>query len=212
MKSLKNNYLKKWEISILLALCVTLCAGTWAQARSAALSEGLVRLHVIAASDSESEQAVKLEVRDAVLAYLAPALDGARSAREASEIVTSELSGVRSAALSASQGREVTVTLSEEYYPTREYEGFTLPAGRYRSLRVVLGEGGGHNWWCVVFPPLCLSAAGAEEALDAMTDEDASLIAGEGEGVVFRFRLVELWGELMARFDGKSSIDKKPAR
>lgn len=182
---------------MLLALCITLCAGVWASARSAALSGSLVRLHVVAVSDDAEEQAIKLRVRDSVLAYLEPRLEGVQDAAGARELIGSELDGIRSAAETAAEGREVSVTLGREYYPTRDYGTFALPAGSYESLRVVLGEGRGHNWWCVVFPPLCLSAAETESALEALGGDSAQLLSGEGEGVVFKFRLLELWGELM---------------
>lgn len=194
---MKTQLLKKWEISMLLALCITLCAGTWASARSEALSDALVRLHVIAVSDEAEEQEIKLRVRDSVLAYLEPRLEGADDAAEARELISAELDGIKAAAETAAEGREVSVTLSREYYPTRDYGSFALPAGSYESLRVVLGEGEGHNWWCVVFPPLCLSAAEAENALETLGGDSAQLLSGEGEGVVFKFRLLELWGELM---------------
>lgn len=194
---MKAQMLKKWEISMLLALCITLCAGTWASARSEALSDALVRLHVIAVSDEAEEQEIKLRVRDSVLAYLEPRLEGADDAAEARELISAELDGIKAAAETAAEGREVSVTLSREYYPTRDYGSFALPAGSYESLRVVLGEGEGHNWWCVVFPPLCLSAAEAENALETLGGDSAQLLSGEGEGVVFKFRLLELWGELM---------------
>lgn len=175
---------------MLLALCITLCAGVWASARSAALSGSLVRLHVVAVSDDAEEQAIKLRVRDSVLAYLEPRLEGVQDAAGARELIGS-------AAETAAEGREVSVTLGREYYPTRDYGTFALPAGSYESLRVVLGEGRGHNWWCVVFPPLCLSAAETESALETLGGDSAQLLSGEGEGVVFKFRLLELWGELM---------------
>ena len=194
---MKTQLLKKWEISMLLALCITLCAGTWASARSEALSDALVRLHVIAVSDEAEEQEIKLRVRDSVLAYLEPRLEGADDAAEARELISAELDGIKAAAETAAEGREVSVTLGREYYPTRDYGTFALPAGSYESLRVVLGEGEGHNWWCVVFPPLCLSAAEAENALETLGGDSAQLLSGEGEGVVFKFRLLELWGELM---------------
>lgn len=194
---MKTQMLKKWEISMLLALCITLCAGTWASARSEALSDALVRLHVIAVSDEAEEQEIKLRVRDSVLAYLEPRLEGADDTSAARELISSELDGIKAAAETAAEGRKVSVTLSREYYPTRDYGSFALPAGSYESLRVVLGEGEGHNWWCVVFPPLCLSAAEAENALETLGGDSAQLLSGEGEGVVFKFRLLELWGELM---------------
>lgn len=88
------------------------------------------------------------------------------------------------------------ITLGSEYYPTREYESFSLPAGQYSSLRVIIGEGQGHNWWCVVFPPLCVSATEQNRALDAMSEPERALIT-EANGYELRFRIVELWGELM---------------
>lgn len=194
---MKTRFLKNWELSMLLALCVTLLFGLWASARSRALSEGLIRLHVLAVSDDENEQHIKLAVRDSVLAYLEPQLDAAPDVTAARGIISAGLDGIRSAAEAAAEGRPVTVTLSREYYPTRDYGSFALPAGSYESLRVVLGEGEGHNWWCVVFPPLCLSAAEAGDALEALGGDSARLLTGEGEGVVFKFRLLELWGELM---------------
>ncbi len=189
--------LRKWEIALLLALCFTLLAGTWAGAASSRVSEGLVRLHVIAASDDATEQAIKLDVRDAVLSYLEPKLASAADIAGAEALIEANLDGIAAAAESAAQGREVNVTLGEEYYPTREYDTFSLPAGRYRSLRVTLGEGAGHNWWCVVFPPLCLTAAESEAAFEELDGETRAIISSDGGGVQFKFRLLELWGELM---------------
>ena len=189
--------LRKWEIALLLALCFTLLAGTWAGAASSRVSEGLVRLHVIAASDDATEQAIKLDVRDAVLSYLEPKLASAADIAGAEALIEANLDGIAAAAESAAQGREVNVTLVEEYYPTREYGTFSLPAGRYQSLRVTLGEGAGHNWWCVVFPPLCLTAAESEAAFEELDGETRAIISSDGGGVQFKFRLLELWGELM---------------
>ena len=189
--------LRKWEIALLLALCFTLLTGTWAGAASSRVSEGLVRLHVIAASDDATEQAIKLDVRDAVLSYLEPKLDSAADIAGAEALIEANLEGIAAAAESAAQGREVNVTLGEEYYPTREYDTFSLPAGRYQSLRVTLGEGAGHNWWCVVFPPLCLTAAESEAAFEELDGETRAIISSDGGGVQFKFRLLELWGELM---------------
>lgn len=186
--------LRKWEIALLLALCFTLLAGTWAGAASSRVSEGLVRLHVIAASDDATEQAIKLDVRDAVLSYLEPKLDSAADIAGAEALIEANLDGIAAAAESAAQGREVNVTLGEEYYPTREYDTFSLPAGRYQSLRVTLGEGAGHNWWCVVFPPLCQSSAEeVRPVLAALGEEDAALLTGESEGYVIKFKAMELW-------------------
>lgn len=193
---MKEYKLKTWELAALCALCVSLCVGTWAQGRQRDISSSLVRLHVIAASDETAEQELKLRVRDNVLEYLTPVLDKAESPEEAQRIINGELTSIKTAAEACAGGRSVSVTLGQEYYPTREYEGFTLPAGQYQSLRVILGEGKGHNWWCVVFPPLCVSAAEQNKALDAMSEPERGLIT-EADGYELRFRIVELWGELM---------------
>ena len=186
---------RPWETAALLSLCLTLLWGCWANARQRSIASGLVRLHVIAASDEAEEQALKLRVRDAVLAWLRPRLAGAGSAAEAEEILLRELPGIREAALAASEGRPVTVSLGPEDYPLRRYGGFSLPAGRYESLRVVLGDGKGHNWWCVIFPTLCLDAAETGALREQLPGEDYALVTGES-GFRLRFRLVELWGEL----------------
>ena len=188
--------LKKFELSLLIALCFSLCLGTWAQARQNDISGSLVRLHVLAVSDDETEQRIKLRVRDAVLEYISPLLEDAESSEDAKRIISAHANGIRAAAEKASQGRRVTVTLGEEYYPTRDYEGFALPAGKYDSLRVILGEGNGHNWWCVVFPPLCVSAAEQEKALETMKDDVRGIVA-DSDGYTVKFRIVELWNELI---------------
>jgi len=193
---MKEYKLKIWETAALCALCVTLCVCAWAQGRQQDISSSLVRLHVIAASDETAEQELKLRVRDNVLEYLTPVLDKVESPEEAQRIINGELTSIKAAAEACAGGRSVSVTLGQEYYPTREYEGFTLPAGQYQSLRVILGEGKGHNWWCVVFPPLCVSAAEQNKALDAMSEPERGLIT-EADGYELRFRIVELWGELM---------------
>ena len=193
-----NRKFRLWESALLIALCASLCAGTWAQARQASIRAGLVRLHVVAVSDEEEEQAIKLRVRDAVLDYLSPLLEEADDAGEAKAIMEENLRGLALAAQSAAEGRPLSVSLRREGFPTRTYEGFSLPAGEYDSLRVVLGEGQGHNWWCVVFPPLCLTAAQAEQLQQVMNEDEVKLIT-EAEGYELRFKIVELWGELMQR-------------
>ena len=197
-----NKKLRLWELSLLAALCLSLCAGLWAQNRQSAVSAQLLRLHVLAVDDTEQEQAVKLRVRDAVLAYLQPELEGAADRDEARERILARLNEIAQAAAAASEGRAVTVTLGRESYPLRRYEGFALPAGEYESLRVTLGEGRGHNWWCVVFPPVCLSAAETEKLQSVMSREDYALIT-EAEGYEYRFRVVELWGELLRWLQGE---------
>jgi len=195
-----NKRMKIWETAALMALCAALCMGTWAQGKQTSISSRLVRLHVVAVSDDRTEQEIKLRVRDAVLEYLEPVLSGVDGQADAKSIIESHLEGISEAARSASEGRAVTVSLSRENYPTKEYAGFALPAGEYDSLRVILGDGEGQNWWCVVFPPLCLTAADAQQLKSVMGMENYSIVC-EDEGYVLRFKLVELWGQLCGLID-----------
>lgn len=123
----------------------------------------VIRLHVIAASDSDEDQRLKLCVRDAVLDAIENAVGETDSYEESYEIIEGmkdELAETASKAL-MEEGCEdaVQVEFTPENYPVREYDGYTLPAGRYQSLRIVIGEGEGHNWWCVLFPSVCRSKA-----------------------------------------------------
>ncbi len=183
--------IRPWEAAALLALCVFLLSGLWAGRTQRELAGGLVRLHVIANSDSDADQAEKLAMRDKVLALLSPLLAECESREEAVDIILGHKSDLEALG-------DVAVTLGTEYYPTRDYDTFSLPAGEYLSLRVVLGAGQGHNWWCVVFPPLCAEAL-AEPAADAFSilDEDQEeLITRSGTDYELRFRLVEWWERL----------------
>ena len=191
--------LRIWESAALISLCITLLTALWAQGQQAAISGKLIRLHVVAVNNEPAEQGLKLRVRDSVLAYISPKLEGAESPQEAESIVCRELKGIASAAAAAAEGRKVTVSLAEESYPTKSYRGFSLPAGRYRSLKIVLGEGRGENWWCVVFPPVCLCASQAEELL-AVLGEDGKALVCDSENHEFRFKILELWGEFTEKF------------
>ena len=137
----------------------------------------VVRLHVLANSDTEEDQALKLIVRDTVLAAAAPYLEGCATQAEAIDALTAHLSDLETAAAETitAEGYDypVTVLLGTEDYPTRTYEACAFPAGTYVSLRVLIGDAEGQNWWCCLFPPLCLSAATAKQ-----DNEDAFIQVG----------------------------------
>lgn len=195
-----RNRLYPFELALLLSLCVTLLVGVRVGAEQRALADKVVRLHVLAVSDSEEDQAVKLRVRDAVLARLEPALEQAESAAEAAAMLEKLLPELERLARWVSGEGQVHVTLGRENYPTRRYGDFALPAGEYTSLRIELGAAEGQNWWCVVYPPLCTgSAVETVRETAALEEEELRLITGDGEGYVIRFRLMELWGELVGK-------------
>ena len=176
----------------------------------AAVYDGVLRLHVIAASDSTEDQAIKYAVRDALLEVSAPILAGCSSRDEAEARMRESADLLRATAeqtVAAHGGRDrAEVLLGLEQYPTRTYSAAALPAGEYLSLRVVLGEGEGQNWWCVLFPPLCLDAATADEAeavciAAGLTPEQYRIITGDDGSVRYRvkFKLLEFLGELFVR-------------
>lgn len=126
------------------------------------LSNNIVRLHVVANSDSKYDQSVKLKVRDAVIACLQDPLEDMQSASEAKKYISDHLSVLETAAnsvlYSVGSTDRATVTLCKEEFQTRHYDTFSLPSGVYDSLRVTIGDGDGKNWWCVVFPKFCMQA------------------------------------------------------
>ncbi len=203
--SLSPSKLRLWEAALLLAFGLTLTVGVWACASESALAGRVLRLHVVANSDSDSDQARKLLVRDAVLAEAARLLDGVSDRGGAEAALAPHLDELAQAGMDAlaRTGRSdpVSVALSDQWFPTREYDGFSLPAGRYRALKVTIGEGKGRNWWCVVFPPLCLvsvSERSVESAAEGVLSEDqVALITGQDGGYVLKFRLIEWWQELL---------------
>lgn len=205
-----SSKLHLWEAALLLAFGLTLAAGAWASAGEAALAGQVLRLHVVANSDSDGDQALKLLVRDAVLARADGLLDGVSSRPEAEDVLSAHLDELTQAASEtlAAQGcgDGVSVSIADQWFPTKVYDGFSLPAGQYRALKVTIGAGRGRNWWCVVFPPLCLGSV-TEESVEAaagqaLSDDQIALITGQDGGYVLRFRLMELWGELLGRLDG----------
>ena len=164
------------------------------------LRENLLRLHVVGASDSEADQAVKLQVRDAVLASLEEGLKDMTDPQAAYDYVARMLPQVEQAAnrvlAAAGFSDTVQVSLTEEAFPTREYDTFSLPAGVYKALRVVIGAGEGKNWWCVVFPQMCMAPEGELAQTANMAGIDGELTkALEGEYEI-RFWLLEKLGEL----------------
>lgn len=163
------------------------------------LPRDVVRLHVVANSNGAEDQAVKLLVRDAVLEEAARWYQGAGSMEEASSQLCTHLQSIAGAARQVlgeqGVGYSATVQMTEMYFPTRDYGDFRLPAGRYRTLRVTLGEGAGKNWWCVVFPSLCLPAATQEEALLTLPEGERQVVEG-GRDVQVKLKAVELWESL----------------
>ena len=162
--------LRLWEAALFLAFGLTLTAGVWASASEAALAGQVLRLHVIANSDSEADQARKLLVRDAVLSRASQLLDGADDRQSAEAALAPHLDELAQAGADA------------------------------------LARPGTHNWWCVVFPPLCLASV-AEESVETaaegvLSENQVALITGRDGGYVLKFKLIEWWEELVKGLGG----------
>lgn len=208
MKTERAGKLKLVEITLLLFLAAFLASGAAALQTGQELSDKVVRLHVLANSDSEEDQALKLRVRDRILACTEPILTEAADRREAEALLQERLWELEEMAAGEIRANgydyDVTIKLEDTMFPTREYEGFTLPAGRYLALRAVIGAGEGQNWWCVVFPPLCAAAAAEvpEAALAAgLSSGQVGLITEENQSYVLKSKLVEFWRTLEATLE-----------
>lgn len=186
--------------SVILACC--LFCGFMPSESDFEIYENTVRLHVIANSDSEHDQSVKLFVRDRVLEELRILLADAEEQTDAVAVIEKNLEylrGVCNETLEA-LGEEPTAQLylKDEKYPTRHYENISLPAGVYRSLQIKIGKAEGKNWWCVLFPTLCTNAAKTEEALvktGFTSDQIGMLTNGESPKYKLKFKILEFFGE-----------------
>ena len=203
-----DRKLKTWEAALMFGVLIAVVAGSWLGREQQELADSVIRFHVIANSDSDEDQALKLAVRDRVLAQAEEIYPEGATLAEAQAALEGHLN------LLAAAGREVVeeqgydypvaAALEDCWFPTKEYEGFALPAGNYTALRVTIGEGKGQNWWCVAFPRLCLGAASetVDQALEAghFTPDQGALVTGDGEGYVLKFKAMEWLGELQGFF------------
>ncbi len=190
------------RVGLCLSIAVLIWCGSVIADRKT-LNEELIRLHVVANSDSEEDQAIKLRVRDAVVESLQSAMAGVGDIEEAKAYIADNLPKIQEIAnqvlTKAGVDADAVVTLGKECFDTRYYDTFTLPAGVYESLRITIGEGEGHNWWCVVFPSLCLPATSegfADVAAGAGFDDAlTATLKGESEYEI-RFFLLDKLGKL----------------
>ena len=191
--------MKKAVFFVLIIVCLGLLIGCSAMREEREIYDMTLRLHIPADSNDEADQAVKLKVRDAVLDLLEEPLSRCESKAESVKIIQDMSDIISETAnnvlLSNNFDYKATVTLTEEYYPRRSYEGFTLPAGTYTSLKIELGEAEGKNWWCVLFPQVCIGSAKPEETLAEVgfTANQIRLLTEQEETeYVVKFKIVEI--------------------
>ena len=203
-----KSALRRLELSLLLA--VVFCAAVSFLSFGGQCDEirrSVLRLHVLANSDADEDQALKLRVRDRLLEETGGLFASSGSLAEAQALAEKNIAELteiaRSEIRAAGYDYGVEARLEDCYFPTRVYGDVTLPAGNYRALRVVIGEGAGRNWWCVLFPPLCVSPASGRESLsmdDLLTPGQLSIV--EDGGYEVRFKAVEIFEAAKQRIRG----------
>jgi len=173
------------------------------------LHNELIRMHVVAASDSSEDQSIKLQVRDAIILSLQQAMEDATDIAQAKLYILEHLPQIEAAANAVLQelGSEdiAVVSFMEEAFPVREYDTFSLPSGVYESLRITIGEGEGENWWCVVFPSLCFQASSTDVedvAAGAGFSDELSNTVTRQEGYEIRFYFLDILGRIENFFFG----------
>ena len=197
---------KRFLLLIVLFLFYTfICAFSYASSVSSDIADNVFRLHIVANSDTDEDQNLKLIVRDNILNYMKEIASSVSSKEEAVEIITSHLDDFYNIAIdtirNAGYDYDVNLSVGQFDFPTKEYGDISLPAGIYDALRIEIGEAQGHNWWCVMFPTLCfvdVSSGSLDEGSkgvleDNLSDEEFSLISDDSADVKFKFKVVEFF-------------------
>ena len=195
---------KLFEISLLVGFLIAVVFSITSFAETCEEVRGdVLRLHVLANSDSEEDQQLKLKVRDALLRTGKNIFDGSLTRENAEEKIKEEKEILIETAEKVIEENgfdyDVKITVTEEFFTTRTYENVTLPAGKYMAVRVLIGESAGKNWWCVMFPPLCIPAAQPDINL-FFTEDEIKLVESDPKYEP-RFKIVEIYESLKNRFD-----------
>ena len=202
------SFSKKIKISICVSMIVAIIFSICSFAKtSQEIRSDVLRLHVIANSDSSVDQNLKIRLRDFLLEEGKSIFDGSVNVENAVKKIDPQIPALEKSAKEFIQTSgfdyDVKISLSREYFTTRTYETVTLPAGRYLALRVVIGAGEGHNWWCVMFPPMCVPAADKKDEIENVFTEDEIKLVESSPKYEIRFKVVEICEEI------KESLNEK---
>lgn len=184
-------------VPVFLAFILFICSFVPLITTGESISNKVLRLHIIANSDSDYDQNVKLKVRDEVLKLSGDMFADCKTLDDAKNVSQNNIDLIQSVAnktLSSLGCSEIaTVAVAKEYFSTRIYDDFTLPAGIYDSIKIVIGNGEGHNWWCVMFPQVCLSGC-TKDLEDDLTNEEIKMI--HSKDYIVKFKAVEIYEKL----------------
>lgn len=216
----RNNFILK--LLVCLALVVTTVSGfvfsSYSENMNKGLADNLIRLHVVANSDSTADQALKRDIRDVIIDYMEQHLKESKDIDHTKFIINQNLVAIEEIAKAEMQRQNkvypVKASLGSYSFPTKVYGDITLPAGKYEALKVVIGAGEGANWWCVLFPPLCfvdathgtVSEAVKKDLKDSLTAEEYRLITSADSDdeipIKIKFKIVEFFQDSKIKFTG----------
>lgn len=195
------TFAKKIKISIVFAIVISVVFSIYTFAKtSEKIRNDFIRLHVIANSDTDADQELKLQVRDFMLNEGSDIFDGTVNTTNVYEKIPERLPVLEEKTegyiKSLGYNYKVKITLEKEYFTTRTYSSATLPAGKYTALKVIIGEGEGRNWWCVMFPPMCISAADEQKVLNEYVSVSELKLISRNPQFEVRFKIVEIIEEI----------------
>ncbi len=202
---------------LILTTVITFAGERYSKGVTDQLSEHFIRFHLIANSDTIEDQQMKEHIKDLVLAYMSPLLKDSESIEQTRTIIIDETPNIEQIALEVIKkwGKEynVNVRLDKVDFPTKAYGDITLPAGEYEACRIIIGEGKGKNWWCVMFPPLCyvdvtsgivpsdqmdkLKASISEEEYELITKSTS--LSNKDMPIKFKFKIVEVFNQRQSK-------------
>lgn len=191
---------KRLRLSLLCGLiCAVFLSLTDFNASCEDLRQNVLRLHIIANSDSQEDQALKLKIRDRILEESGDIFALCQDVAQAVEVTENQLLRFQDIAneviAEENFGYTAVAEVSDKYFETRVYDDFTLPAGNYKSLVINIGKGEGKNWWCVIFPEICLPAA-TDTGLEKTAKDDSVSVAKNSDHYILRFKLVEIYEDI----------------
>ena len=167
------------------------------------ISSKVLRLHILANSNASFDQELKLKVRDNVINYVTPLLKDSISLSQTKEIISRNIDNINAIAqetVSKYSNYKTYISLASSNFPTKHYENFSFPAGNYEALKIIIGEGKGNNWWCIMFPPLCFTNSSSGEfdkdsekqLKESLSNEEYALVNNyEKPDVKIKFRILE---------------------
>ena len=190
--------LRRFRAAVVIGIFLTILLGNYSElaARLEKLHQSVLRMHILANSDSEADQALKLKVRDELLDHAEELFAGCETAEEMKQRAWEARDTIRLIAQTVLEENgctdQVTVQLAQMEFDTRQYEEITMPGGEYAALRILIGKGEGHNWWCVMYPPLCLPAVSADACFDSGTAD----FLEHPQQYEVKFKCAEIWEQV----------------